>query len=94
MNKLQGKLTPGIDIALMKKLTCTCTNNLIATMIYHFPLPIFTAVYTNLEVSVAISVSWGFLSIKNLKPSINQRIKIIFSDYVMLQYITACLYTH
>ena len=55
MNKLQGKLTSRIDIALMKKLACT--HNLIATMIYHFQLPIFTAVYTNLEVSVTISVS-------------------------------------
>ena len=94
MNKLQGKLTPGIDIALMKNLTCTCTNNLIATMIYHFQLPIFMAVYTNLEVTVSQLVVLEASCIKNLQPNINQRIKIIFSDNVMLQYIISCLYTH
>ena len=92
MNKLQGKLTSGINIALMKKLACT--NNLIATMIYHFQLPIFMAVYTNLEVTVSQLVVLEASCIKNLQPNINQRIKIIFSDNVMLQYIISCLYTH
>ena len=56
-----------------------------------FQLPIFTAVYTNLEVTVSQLVFLEASCIKNLKPSINQRIKIFFSDYVMLQYIIIIL---